>query len=222
MSNLSTSQKPLVELEVTAFLRKLAGSDATPGGGSAAALAGALGAALVKMVGGLTVGRKGFEEISEMLEMLCEQGHEIADKLAEAVDRDAAAYNEVMAAFGLPKATDEEKAVRSQAIQAAMKLAAEVPYEVAEECLAAAELASIAMEKGNPNASSDAAVAMLLALTGLEGASLNVATNLDAIKDAEYVAAKQGELVRLFARGAELRAAMWETVRGRIHSLPRG
>jgi len=220
MSNLSISVKPLIELEVNAFLRKLAGSDATPGGGSAAALAGALSGALVKMVGGLTVGRKGFEEVSETLEIMSEQGHQIAEKLAEAVDRDAAAYNEVMAAFALPKATDEEKAVRSQAIQAAMKLAAEVPFEVAEECLAAAELAAIAMEKGNPNASSDAAVAMLLALTGLEGASLNVATNLDAIKDVEYVTAKKQELQRLFARAGELRGSMWETVRTRIHSLP--
>lgn len=219
MSNVSTSPKPLVELEVNAFLRKLAGSDATPGGGSAAALAGALGAALVQMVGGLTVGRKGFEEVAETLEIMGEQGNLIAESLASAVDRDAAAYNEVMAAFGLPKATDDEKAARVQAIQAAMKLAAEVPFEVAEECLAAAELAAIALEKGNPNASSDAAVAMLLALTGLEGAALNVATNLDAIKDVEYVAAKQEELGRLFARSAELRLAMWDAVRGRIKSL---
>lgn len=220
MPNSSTSLKPLVELSLVEFMRKLAGPDATPGGGSAAALSGALAASLVTMVGGLTVGRKGFEEVTETLDVMCEQGHAITEALTLAVDRDAEAYNGVMAAFGLPKSTDEEKATRSLAIQAAMTIASEVPFEVAEECLATAELAAIALLKGNPNASSDAAVGLLLALTGLEGAVMNVATNLDALKDAAYVAEKRQELERIMQRGAELRAQMWETVRGRIKSLP--
>lgn len=220
MPNSSISLKPLVELSLVEFMRKLAGPDATPGGGSAAALSGALAASLVTMVGGLTVGRKGFEEVTETLDVMCEQGHAITETLTLAVDRDAEAYNGVMAAFGLPKTTDEEKGTRSEAIQAAMTVASEVPFEVAEECLATAELAAIALEKGNPNASSDAAVGLLLALTGLEGAVLNVATNLDALKDAAYASAKRQELERILQRGAELRAQMWETVRGRIKSLP--
>lgn len=219
MSNASLSAKPLVELPVADFLRRLSGSDPTPGGGSASALAGAVAASLVSMVGGLTTGRAGFEEVAETIEIMVEQGHQIATVLTGAVDRDAAAYDQVTAAFKLPKATDEDKAARSAAIQAAMKHAADVPFEVAEECLAAAELAMIALEKGNPNATSDASVALLHALTGLEGAVLNVAINLDSIKDAAYVEEKTSEIKRLMARADELRAANWQIVRGRFQAL---
>ncbi|HEY9900621.1 MAG TPA: cyclodeaminase/cyclohydrolase family protein [Pantanalinema sp.] len=219
MSNASLSAKPLVELPVNDFLRRLAGSDPTPGGGSASALSGAVAASLVSMVGGLTTGRAGFEEVAETIEIMVEQGHQIAGVLGAAVDRDAAAYDQVTAAFKLPKATDAEKTARSQAIQAAMTHAADVPFEVAEECLAAAELAMIALEKGNPNATSDAAVALLHALTGLEGAVLNVAINLDSIKDAAYVSEKTSEIKRLVTRSEELRTAGWQIIRERFQAL---
>ncbi|MNL63537.1 Methenyltetrahydrofolate cyclohydrolase [compost metagenome] len=94
-----------------------------------------------------------------------------------------------------------------------------MPFEVAEECLATAELAMIALEKGNPNATSDASVALLQALTGLEGAVLNVAINLDSIKDATYVSEKTDEIKRLMARADELRAANWQIVRSRFQAL---
>lgn len=220
MSSLSTSMRPLSQLAIHDFLRKLASSDPAPGGGSAAALVGALAASLVTMVGALTLGRKGFEEAHESLELLIEQGEQIAESLTVAVDRDAAAYEEVMAAYGLPKGDEAQKQERSVAIQAAMRHAAEVPLEAAEECLATAELAAIALARGNPNASSDAAVGMLCALTGLEGAILNVATNLDSIKDADYVAHQKQELERLLNRSVELRAGVWDAVRQRIASLP--
>lgn len=219
MPSSSTSTRSFAEFQLRDFLRRLASSEATPGGGSAAALAGALAASLVTMVGTLTTGRKGFEELEETLELLVEQGEQIAENLTGAIDRDAAAFDEVMAAFKLPKATEEEKAARAAAIQAAMKHASEVPMEVAEECLAAAELALVALEKGTPSASSDAAVGLLFALTGLEGAVLNVATNLDGIKDAEYVAAQQVEVKRLLERSAELRTTIWEVAKSRITSL---
>lgn len=220
MSNSSTSLKPLVSLTVTDFARRLASSEPTPGGGSAAALAGCLGASLVSMVGGLTAGRAGFEEQAETCEVLVEQGDQIAETLSRVVDEDAAAYGAVMGAFGMPKADDEQKQARSAAIQAAMRGAADVPLRAAEECLAAAELALVALEKGNPNASSDAGVGMLLALAGMEGAVLNVATNLDSIKDAAYAEATREELRRMVARGQELRETMWEAMTARIKSLP--
>jgi formiminotetrahydrofolate cyclodeaminase len=210
----------LASMPIPEFLDRLAGPEATPGGGSVAALAGALAAALVTMVGGLTAGKKGFEAVADEMKAIAEQGTAITERLTRAIDADAAAYDGVMAAFRLPKADEAQKAERTGAIQAAMKRAAEVPQAVAADCLAAAELAAVAMEKGNPNASSDAAVALLMALCGLEGAALNVATNLDAIKDADYVAATKGTLDRLFARAGQLRVAMWTTVRERIHSLP--
>mgnify|MGYP000222575229 CR=1 FL=1 len=220
MPNLSTSPRALAQLQVDEFLRKLAGSDPTPGGGSAAALGGAIAASLVTMVAGLTVGKPGFEEVSESLELLAEQGHQIAETLVGAIDRDAAAYDGVTAAFKLPKGTDEEKSERSAAIQHAMKAAAEVPLEVATECLAAAELALVALEKGNPNACTDAGSGLLFALAGLESAVLNVAVNLDSIKDAGYVAEQKAEIAELLARAAELRSTVWSNLRPRLASLP--
>lgn len=210
----------LDRLPLPEFLGRLAGPEATPGGGSVAALAGALAASLVAMVSGLTVGRKGFEEVSEPLARIGDQGRSLAEALTHAIDEDAEAYRDVMAAFALPKADEAQKAERTAAIQTAMKRAADVPLAVANACLQAAELAVSALEKGNPNASSDAAVALLIALTGLEGAVLNVATNLDSIKDGDYVATRKEEISRLFSRGTELRAEMWNVVHTRIRSLP--
>lgn len=220
MSSVSTSALPLVKLNLEDFLKRLAAPDATPGGGSAAALAGALSSALVAMVGGLTAGKKGFEDIKETLEILEEQGQQMMSSLAAAVDEDAAAYDGVMQAFAMPKGSDDEKAERSQAIQASMKLAAEVPLAVASECLAAAELAMVALEQGNPNAASDAAVGLLLALTGVEGAALNVVINLDSIKDADYVAEKRQEVADILAAANELRSEVWLQLRSKIPSLP--
>lgn len=212
--------KALTDLTVSDFLQKLAGADATPGGGSAAALAGAMSASLVTMVGGLSKGKKGLEDVAETLEILVEQGNQMTFSLAAAIDEDAAAYGGVMQAFGLPKGSDPEKAERSKAIQAAMIQAAEVPLAVATECLASAELALVALEKGNPNAASDAAVGLLLALTGLEGAALNVVINLDSIKDADYVAAKRAEVADLLTAANDLRAGVWQQLRARFASLP--
>ncbi|HZT42228.1 MAG TPA: glutamate formimidoyltransferase [Chthonomonadaceae bacterium] len=207
-------------LSVTGFLDRLGAAQATPGGGSVAALAGALAAALVRMVSGLTMGKKGFEGVAEEMASLRNRGETLAAALTAAIDEDSAAYEAVMAAYGLPKGNDAEKAQRTEAIQAAMQQAAEVPLRVAEMCREAAEMALTALRQGNPNASSDGAVALLLALSGLEGAALNVATNLDAIQDPEFIAAKQQKLEQLFTEDARLRAAMWTAVRERIRSLP--
>ena len=173
----------LARMPIPEFLGRLAGPQATPGGGSVAALAGALAVALVTMVSGLTAEKRGLEAVAEEMKAIRDRGTEIGERLtplnSAARDADARAYESVMAAFSLPKADEAQKSERTAAIQAAMKQAAEVPLAVTTECLAAAELATVALERGNPNASSDAAVALLLALSGLEGAALNVATNLD-------------------------------------------
>lgn len=213
--------KSLIDLSVSEFLAKLAGADATPGGGCAAALSGALSASLVTMVSGLTAGKKGFGDIAETLEILDEQGQQMMQSLAAAVDADAAAYGGVMKAFGMPKGTDEEKTERSKAIQEAMKQAAEVPLAVATESLASAELGMVALEKGNPNAASDAAVGVLHALTGVEGASLNVIINLESIKDAEYVEAKRKEVEELLTAAKGIRTELWEHLRSKLSTLPR-
>ncbi len=205
----SSPAKPLMALPMEEFLKRLASDAPTPGGGSVSAYAGAMAGALVSMVGTLTQGKQmpSGDEFDGM-EILIEQGHQIAQTLSEAVDRDSAAFDAVMAAFKLPKDTDEAKAARSVAIQAATKHAAEVPLEVARECLAAAELAFVALDQGNPNCASDAGVAGILAVAGLEGAILNVAINLGSIKDSEWVAAKRTECEQLLERRREIRSSL--------------
>ncbi|HEY9766352.1 MAG TPA: cyclodeaminase/cyclohydrolase family protein [Chroococcales cyanobacterium] len=210
----------LADLSIPLFLEKLAGSEAVPGGGSVAALAGALAAALVEMVGHVTEGKKGYEESAETVEILIEQGSSLRTDLLEAVDRDAEAFQEVMDAFKLPKSNDEEKRSRGEAIQAGTRHAAEVPLEVARNCLTTAELALVALKRGNDNAASDAGVGAFAALTGLEGALLNVFINLSSIKEGEFVKQVSEESKELLEAAKHLRADLWETLRSRIEGLP--
>lgn len=216
----SSLTKPLMALPMEEFLKRLASDAATPGGGSVAAYAGAMAGALVSMVGSLTQGKQmpSGDEFDGM-EILIEQGHAIAQTLSEAVDRDSAAFDMVMAAYQLPKDTDESKAERSRQIQLATKHAAEVPLEVAHECLAAAELAFVALDRGNPNCASDAGVAGILAVSGLEGAILNVAINLGSIKDADWVAVKRAECEQLLERRRELRTSLQQRLADKIPGL---
>ena len=216
----SSLAKPLMALPMEEFLKRLASDAPTPGGGSVSAYAGAMAGALVSMVGTLTQGKQmpSADEFDGM-EILIEQGHAIAQTLSEAVDRDSQAFDAVMGAFKLPKATDEEKAARSLAIQEATKGAAEVPLEVAHECLAAAELALVALERGNSNCASDAGVAGILAVAGLEGAILNVAINLGSIKDTDWVAAKRADCEKLLERRRELRTSLQTLLKEKIPAL---
>lgn len=216
----SSLTKPLMALPLEDFLKRVASDAPTPGGGSVSAYAGALAGALVSMVGTLTQGKEmPAEDEFDGMEVLIEQGHAIAQTLSEAVDRDSQAFDMVMSAFKLPKGTDEEKAVRSRQIQAATRHAAEVPLEVAHDCLAVAELALVALDRGNPNCASDAGVAGILAVAGLEGAILNVAINLGSIKDADWVASKRAECEQLLVRRRELRASLQERLKEKIPAL---
>lgn len=198
----------LTDLPASEFAARLGSADPTPGGGSAAAFAAAMGASLVGMVGQLTL-KPAFEEVRETAENLRDEGLALQAEQLSAVARDAAAFDGVMAAFGLPKETDEQKAVRREAIQRATREATEVPLQVARNALATAELALAALEHGNPNAASDAGVAALLSLAGLEGALLNVAINLGSIKDEDWVAERRADAAALLARSRELRDELW-------------
>ena len=220
VSNAYQQTPSLNDLHLSDFLRKLASSDATPGGGSASALAGALSGALVTMVAGLSQA-KASEDAAEAMELLSEQGDQLLETLSDAIDRDARAYDAVMVAMKLPRESDDEKVARKTAIQVALRGAADVPLEVAEESLAAAEMALLALDKGVPHAASDAGVAMALALAGVEGAVLNVAINLDGLADAAVVTTMKQELARIEARAAELRRQARTMLEARIASLPR-
>lgn len=165
------------------FLAALASVNPTPGGGSAAALAGTMAAALVVMVCNLTIGREKFKEVEEELRGVREEAARLQSAMSALVRRDADAYAGYMAAAKLPKATDEEKSARKEAMARAAVHATEVPLETMRKALAVMRLAAVAAKKGNPNAASDGAVAALLAHAALRGGDMNVRINLPSIPD---------------------------------------
>ena len=184
----------LTQQTVNGFLESVRSSNPTPGGGSASALAGAMGASLFAMMAVLPKSRATTAEDAERLKAAGARAAEIAADLESLVDRDSAAYELVMAAYKRPKATDEEKAARSAAIQSAMREAIAAPLAVMRACVAAAEQGVVVGRLGNPSASSDAKVGFELLGAALRGARLNVEINLDSVKDAAYVSAVRGEI----------------------------
>ncbi len=176
----------LMDLTVKDFLAELASASPAPGGGSASALAGALGAALVSMVARLSGGRDCPAEEKEDLRRLLERSLALLESLSSGVDGDTEAFNRVMSAYRMPKETPEEKDRRSRAIQEALQEAADHPLGMARECLDVLRLAGEMVRRGNPNALSDAGVAALIAYAGMVGSLFNVAINLEGIKDQEF------------------------------------
>jgi len=170
----------LLALSAAQLLDRFASSDPTPGGGSAAALAGATGAALVVMVCRTPKTRTGDPGERVRLDEVLARATDAGDRLRRLVDEDSAAYDAVVAAYRRPKATDEEKAARKRAVDAAMAAATEVPLRTAEACLVALGAAATAAADGNPNALSDARTAAALAWAGLTGAAENVRINVGA------------------------------------------
>jgi len=172
---------------VNEFINDTASGDPTPGGGSIAALAGALGAALTSMVCNITIGRKKYADVQETMKDLLRQSENLRDAFARLVDEDAEAFNTVMNALTLPKDTEQEKAKRAMAVQYATKNATEIPLRVMQLCEQAIILTQSAAQKGNVNSISDAGVAALLLRAACLGARLNVQINLGSIKDPAFV-----------------------------------
>jgi formiminotetrahydrofolate cyclodeaminase len=173
----------LASRSVTDLLSAFSSPTPTPGGGSAAALAGALGASLFAMVAGLPKSRTGAPEERAALETARGRLVALRDRLADLIDRDAGAYDEVVAAYRLPKSTDAEKDTRRGAIQAALRHAAEVPLETMRACADAQAVAVSVAEHGSASAASDLAVGMQLLMVGGAGAWLNVDANLSGLTD---------------------------------------
>lgn len=191
----------LTDRTVLDLLAAFRSSEPTPGGGSASALAGAVGASLFAMVAGLPKSRAAAEEDAARLRAAGNRCAELADQLAALVDRDSEAYDLVVSAYRRPKSTDDEKTARSAAIQKALRAAIAAPLEVMRACAAAVEQGVVIATLGNPSASSDVQVALELLGAGLRGAKLNVEINLGSVKDAEYAASVRRE-VEEFERGA--------------------
>ena len=187
-------QDPLVDLTVRNFVEKLASGDAAPGGGSASALSGSLAAALAGMVARLTVGRPKYAEHEVVMQAVQGQADRLRGQLLALVDADTAAYENVMAAYRMAKGNDAEVTARENAIQEALRHAADIPLATAEACVQVLNIAALAAEHGNPNAASDAAVSGLLAHAALLGAARNVRINLQQLKDAQFCSAAEARL----------------------------
>jgi methenyltetrahydrofolate cyclohydrolase len=196
----------LSQLPFTDLLRAFRSSDPTPGGGSASALAGAVGAALLAMVANLPKPRVENDEQARRLAAAGIRAGGLSDRLTTLMDRDSEAYDLVMAAFRLPRASDAEKQARASRVQDALRAATEAPLEVMRACAEAMQLAGDVAAFGNRHASSDIQVALELLGAGLRGAKLNVDINLTSVTDEGFAAAVRGEAGQLTVEG-ERRAA---------------
>ena len=193
----------LVKQNIKMFLDELASSSPAPGGGSVAALSGALGAALSSMVCNLTRGKQGYETVQDEISEMFKKSEGLRKDLTDLIDQDTEAFNEVMKALKMPKETEEQKEQRKNALQTAFKQAAEVPLETARKCVQILDIARTVAEKGNKNSISDAAVSALMAQTGVQAAMLNVRINLSSIKDPDYVQQVSTELHELLQNAME-------------------
>jgi formiminotetrahydrofolate cyclodeaminase len=200
-------------LPLDEFLTALASEDPTPGGGTAAAVSGAMGAALVEMVAALTLGKEKFADAHAAVRPIAEAASSTRREMLDLASEDAQAFEAVVAARRLPKETDEEKAARSKAVALSNRVATEVPMRTAR---AAAQLLAALpelVEKGNPNAASDAGTAALLLEASAEGALLNVGINLSGVKDSAFVAEMQRETAVLQGNVQRARSKVLEAVR---------
>ena len=188
---------------VQQFLDELASRQATPGGGSAAAVMGAQSAALISMVCNLTIGKPRYAEVEEDMQALLLRSESLREKLTGMIKADIDVFDKLMACYGLAKDTDEEKAERSAQIQSVLKQATIVPLECAKACAEAIELSRIAAEKGNAGVISDAGVAVMAGYGALKSAALNVYINAGSIKDKEFANSKLAELEKIL-NGAEV------------------
>ncbi len=198
------------------FLDEVASADPAPGGGSVAALSGALAASLVAMVCRLTIGKKGYETVSAEMQTILPRAETLQRELRDLIQADTDAYARVMDAYQLPKQTDAEKAARTRAIQDALKHASDVPLRVAELCAQVLALAQPVAEKGNKNAASDGGVGALMAEAGLRGAALNVSINLGAIQDETFVREHRARVQQLLADAEQRKHEILKIVESRL------
>jgi glutamate formiminotransferase/formiminotetrahydrofolate cyclodeaminase len=192
--------RPLIEMPVAAFCDLTSTDSPAPGGGSVAAVCAAMASALACMVAQLTSGKKGYENAWEEMNSLAEETQAHKDFFLRAVDDDTAAFNEVMAAFRMPKKTDEQKTARLDAIQAATKKATEVPMNVLRRLEPVSALVHKTAHSGNKNSLSDAGVAALCTRAAAEGARYNVLINLDGLEDTAYTTSMKQESDQLIQK----------------------
>jgi len=198
------------------FLDELASSAPTPGGGGAAAVMGATGAALLSMVANLTIGKKGLEDVEAEMRTILEESERLRGEMSAMVADDVEAFNSLMASYKLPKETDEQKSERAAAIQTALKGATEAPLACARAAAAVVRLSHRTAEIGNKNVISDAGVGVLAAQASLRSAALNVYINAPSLKDQEFARGAVHELEALLAECGVASESVYSLVKRRL------
>jgi formiminotetrahydrofolate cyclodeaminase len=206
----------MTQSSVEKFLDDLASGNPTPGGGSAAAIMGAMGAALVSMVCNVTIGKKGYETVEVEMRSVLSESERVRRRLTAMVAEDIAAFDSILAAYKLPKATEEDKTARAAAIQAGLRRATEVPLDCARVCAEVIALSRRASEQGYLNVISDGGVGVLAGFTGLRSAALNVYINAPALKDRVFAAQATAELEKLLEFCGTEREAVYKIVRDKL------
>jgi formiminotetrahydrofolate cyclodeaminase len=206
----------ITDSSVEKFLDELASGNPTPGGGSAAAIMGAMGAALVSMVCNVTIGKKGYETVEAEMKTVRDESERVRRRLMAMVAEDIAAFDSILAAYKLPKATDEEKTRRAAAIQAGLRRATETPLDCARVCAEVIALSRRASEHGYRNVISDGGVGVLAGFTALRSAALNVYINAPALKDQAFAQAATAELKKLVDSSAAESEAVYNLVRSKL------
>jgi glutamate formiminotransferase len=213
----SAEQKPtLVKMNLREFCNETLSDSPAPGGGSVAALMGALGASLGGMVANLSAGKRGWDDKLSYFSEWAVKAQRLKDELLALVDEDTAAFNKVMDAFGLPKQSAEEKSARAAAVEAATKYAAEVPFKVMETAFRSYELLSEMADKGNPASVSDVGVGALAIRACIEGAALNVRINLGQLKDEKFKLALSKKLQKIAADSEARFEKINQVVQGKL------
>jgi len=197
-------KKSLVKMDLRRFCNETLSDSPAPGGGSVAALIGALGVSLGGMVANLSAGKRGWEEKLRYFSDWAVKAQRLKDEMLSLVDEDTAAFNKVMAAFALPKATTKEKSARTAAIEAANKLAAEVPLRVMQTAAKAYDLLAEMAARGNPASISDVGVGLLAVRACIEGAGMNVRINIANLKD-EKAKTSLSNKVQVFTEESDAR-----------------
>lgn len=209
---LETEQKRLIDMDLVAFANETASESPAPGGGSISAYVAALGVSLGTMVANLSAPKKGWEASWEEFSDWAEKGQQIKKQLLHLVDEDTRAFNMILEAFKLPKSTDEEKAIRKEAVQAATKFAIEIPFQVMEVTLQSMQVMKAMVEKGNPNSITDAGVGALCARTAVLGAHMNVRINASGFSDKAYLEKILARAVKIEGEAVQIEKEIIEKV----------
>lgn len=199
-------------MKVSDFINELSSSAPAPGGGSAAALAGALGIALTEMVCNLTIGKKKYAQHEALAKQILIEATSVKEELQINIDKDTEAYNAVDAVFSMPKDTIEQKEQRTNLMQQALKTATIIPFHVMELCLEALYITEKAVGKSNINAASDLGVAALMLGAATKSAGLNVLININSIKDEDFTTKYKNEIETILIKSERLSSEIYNKI----------